>query len=63
MTKKLDGTFLKDFSQRELALTLFAAFRYISDNNNITDIQDKIKTDDIELEDLRQKLSEFFENI
>lgn len=60
--EQLEGTFLKDFSKRELALTLLSARNYLTDTTNISEILTSVSVDDTELDDLRQKLSDFFEN-
>jgi len=62
MSKELDGTFLTDFSKRELALTLFSALHYLNDTAAYAEIQNQIRTNETELDDLRTKLTEFFED-
>lgn len=57
-----EGTFVVDFSKRQMALVMLAASNYLSDSTNLSELLTTIKTDENELDDLRQHLTEFFEN-
>jgi hypothetical protein len=62
MAKELDGTFLTDFNKRELALSLLSALHYLNESGSYAELQGQVRIDDSELEDLRAKLTEFFDD-
>lgn len=61
MAKELDGTFVADFTKRELFMTLYAALQAFNDGKAYLDLQNTYKLEEHELENLHQHLTEFFE--
>lgn len=60
MSKELDGTFVVDFQKRELFLALFAGLQYLNETGSYAELGEVFRTNENELDALREKLTEYF---